>query len=55
MAIEIRELVIRTQIVSGQSRQQGMNDREIQALKRSVIETCREMIRESKNRFRNNR
>ncbi|MBB5395244.1 DUF5908 family protein [Mucilaginibacter sp. AK015] len=55
MAIEIRELVIKTQIVSGQSRQQAISDREIQALKRSVIETCREMIRESKNRYRNNR
>ncbi|WP_162499795.1 DUF5908 family protein [Mucilaginibacter terrigena] len=55
MAIEIRELVIRTQIVSGEARQQGMSDREIQALKRSMIEACREMIRESKNRFRNHR
>ncbi len=55
MAIEIRELVIRTQIISGQSRQQAMSEREIQALKRSMIETCREMIRESKNRFRNHR
>ncbi len=55
MAIEIRELVIKTQIVSGQQHQGAIGEREIQALKRSLIETCKQMLRENKKRAVNNR
>lgn len=55
MAIEIRELVIKTQIVTGQQRQGTISDRELQALKRNLLETCKQMIRENKTRPANNR
>jgi hypothetical protein len=45
MPIEIRELIIRTEIsVSGKNNQPGAKDRDLNLIKRRLLEECKRMI-----------
>lgn len=47
MPVEIRELVIKTEIVSGNTKQHTFNDKEVQALRKQLLEECRRLITET--------
>jgi len=45
MPVEIRELIIRTEIsVSGKSSQPGTRDKELNLIRRRLLEECKRMI-----------
>lgn len=45
MPVEIRELIIRTEIsVSGKSNQPGARDKELNLMRRKLLEECKRMI-----------
>jgi succinyl-CoA synthetase beta subunit len=51
MPIEIREIIIKTQVVSGdRGRPAGVREKDLNLVKRQLIEECKRMIRENTER-----
>jgi len=56
MAIEIRELVIKTEIHSGKTAQSnGLNAKEVDQLRNQLLEECKRMLYSSEKRKQHNR
>jgi hypothetical protein len=53
MAIEIRELIIKTEIVSSNNHDQG--EQNLDVLKRELLEACRRMMLENQKRINQKR
>lgn len=47
MPIEIRELIIKTEIASVNSQQQGLQEQDLGLLKKQLLEECKRMVMEN--------